>query len=258
MHVVYGIPALKTHAKCVLVVRREGDGVRHYVHIGTGNYNPKTARIYTDLGLFTADPEIGADIAEMFNYADRLRAPARATARCWSRRSTCRRASSREIERTIESHSPETAGPDPAEDELAPRRAVDPGALPRLAGRASRCELNVRGICALRPGVPGVSDEHRGASRSSGASSSTRGSTRSSAPASRSSVYIGSADLMPRNLYNRVELVAPIDDDKAARRAARRARPLARRQHQRLGARAGRRLDAPPARTASRGTSSAS
>src|SRR4029079_612323 len=62
VHVVYGIPALKTHVKCVLVVRREGDGVRHYVHIGTGNYNPKTARIYTDLGLFTANAEIGADI----------------------------------------------------------------------------------------------------------------------------------------------------------------------------------------------------
>ena len=68
VHVVYGIPALKTHCKCILVVRREGDGVRHYVHIGTGNYNPKTARIYTDVGLFTADPEIGSDIAEMFNY----------------------------------------------------------------------------------------------------------------------------------------------------------------------------------------------
>ncbi len=68
VHVVYGIPALKTHAKCILVARREGDGVRHYAHIGTGNYNPKTARLYTDLGLFTTDPEICSDIAEMFNY----------------------------------------------------------------------------------------------------------------------------------------------------------------------------------------------
>ncbi len=68
MHVVYGLPALKSHAKCILIVRREGDGVRHYAHIGTGNYNPKTARLYTDFGLFTADPEIGADLAEMFNY----------------------------------------------------------------------------------------------------------------------------------------------------------------------------------------------
>src|SRR5436305_8238598 len=68
VHVVYGIPGLKTHVKCVLVARREGDGVRNYMHIGTGNYNPKTARIYTDFGLFTSNPEIGEDIAEMFNY----------------------------------------------------------------------------------------------------------------------------------------------------------------------------------------------
>ena len=68
MHVVYGQPALKTHAKCVLVVRREGDGVRNYVHIGTGNYHSSTARLYTDFGLFTTDEQIGADVADMFNY----------------------------------------------------------------------------------------------------------------------------------------------------------------------------------------------
>ena len=68
VHVVYGHPALKTHTKCVLVIRREGDGVRHYVHVGTGNYHAKTARLYTDFGLFTCDEQIGADVADMFNF----------------------------------------------------------------------------------------------------------------------------------------------------------------------------------------------
>ena len=68
VHVVYGQPALKTHVKCVLVVRREGEGVRNYVHIGTGNYHSTTARLYTDFGLFTTDPQIGADVTDMFNY----------------------------------------------------------------------------------------------------------------------------------------------------------------------------------------------
>src|SRR6201985_863264 len=68
VHVVYGLPSLKTHAKCILVVRREGDGVRHYLHVGTGNYNAKTARLYTDFGLLTCDEEIGADVADMFNF----------------------------------------------------------------------------------------------------------------------------------------------------------------------------------------------
>ena len=68
VHVVYGHPSLKTHAKCLLVVRREGDGVRHYVHIGTGNYHPQTARLYTDFGLFTSDDDLGADVADIFNF----------------------------------------------------------------------------------------------------------------------------------------------------------------------------------------------
>ena len=77
VHVVYGLPALKTHAKCVLVVRREGDGVRHYVHIGTGNYHPTTARLYTDFGLFTSDEAIGADVADLFNFLTGFARPPR-------------------------------------------------------------------------------------------------------------------------------------------------------------------------------------
>ena len=104
VHVVYGIPALKTHVKCILVVRREGDGVRHYVHIGTGNYNPKTARIYTDLGLFTCDPEIGADIAEMFNSLTGYARP-RSYREVLVAPFNLQKGILEEIDRTIESHS---------------------------------------------------------------------------------------------------------------------------------------------------------
>ena len=182
VHVVYGIPALKTHVKCILVVRREGDGVRHYAHIGTGNYNPKTARIYTDLGLFTADPEIGADIAEMFNYLTGYARP-RSYRKVLVAPFNLQKGILEEIERTIESHSPET----PGRIRMKMNSLLDAPSI-RALYRASQAgvevELNVRGICALRPGCRGRLGEHRGASRSSAASSSTRGSTRSSAPAS--------------------------------------------------------------------------
>jgi len=211
VHVVYGIPALKTHVKCVLVVRREGDGVRHYVHIGTGNYNPKTARIYTDLGLFTCDPEIGADIAEMFNSLTGYARP-RSYREVLVAPFNLQKGILAEIERTIEAHSPST----PSRIRLKMNALLDAPAI-RALYRASqagvRVEINTRGICALRPGVPGVSEnivvrsvvdrflEH----------SRIYSFERDGEPAS---VYIGSADLMPRNLYNRVELVTPIFDDK--------------------------------------------
>jgi polyphosphate kinase len=104
VHVVYGIPSLKTHVKCVLVVRREGDGVRHYVHIGTGNYNPKTARIYTDLGLFTCDPEVGSDIAEMFNSLTGYARPRRYRAVLVAP-FNLQKGILEEIDKTIEAHS---------------------------------------------------------------------------------------------------------------------------------------------------------
>ena len=105
VHVVYGIPALKTHVKCILVVRREGDGVRHYAHVGTGNYNPKTARIYTDLGLFTCDQDLGSDIAEMFNYLTGYARP-RGFRKALIAPHNLAESILAEIERTIEAHTP--------------------------------------------------------------------------------------------------------------------------------------------------------
>jgi len=211
VHVVYGIPALKTHVKCVLVVRREGDGVRHYVHIGTGNYNPKTARIYTDLGLFTADPEIGADIAEMFNSLTGYARP-RSYRKVLVAPFNLQKGILEEIERTIESHSDET----PARIRLKMNSLLDATTI-RALYRASiagvEVKLNVRGICALRPGVLGISEKievtsvvGRFLEHSRIFSFERHGEDES--------VYIGSADLMPRNLYNRVELDVPVSDPK--------------------------------------------
>jgi len=208
VHVVYGIPNLKTHVKCVLVVRREGEGVRHYAHIGTGNYNPKTARIYTDLGLFTADPAIGSDIAEMFNYLTGYARPQRYR-KALIAPFNLHAGILEEIDRTIDAHSDEH----PARIRMKMNSLLDPTMVQALY-RASRAgvevDLNVRGICALRPGVEGVSENIEVVSivgrllEHSRIYSFERGGTEH--------VYIGSADLMPRNLYNRVELLAPVED----------------------------------------------
>jgi polyphosphate kinase len=209
VHVVYGIPALKTHVKCVLVARREGDGVRHYVHIGTGNYNPKTARIYTDLGLFTADPEIGSDIAEMFNYLTGYARPRRYR-KVLVAPFNLQEGILEEIERAIAVHSRER----PARIRMKMNSLLDAPSIRALyrASRAGvRVELNVRGICALRPGVADVSENIEVVSvvgrflEHSRIYSFER-------PGEDERVYIGSADLMPRNLYNRVELLTPVED----------------------------------------------
>jgi polyphosphate kinase len=211
VHVVYGIPSLKTHVKCVLVVRREGEGVRHYVHIGTGNYNPKTARIYTDIGLFTCDPEIGADIAEMFNSLTGYARPRRYRTVLVAP-FNLQKGLIEEIERTIEAHSPER----PARIRMKMNSLLDPvciRALYRASQAGVEVELNTRGICALRPGIPGVSENVEVVSivdrflEHSRIYSFER-------PGEAESIYIGSADLMPRNLYNRVELVTPVRDPK--------------------------------------------
>ncbi|MDP9228372.1 MAG: RNA degradosome polyphosphate kinase, partial [Actinomycetota bacterium] len=208
VHVVYGIPGLKTHVKCVLVSRREGEGVRNYVHIGTGNYNPKTARLYTDIGLFTADPEIGADIGEMFNYLTGYARP-QGYRRVLVAPFNLKDGIVGQIERTTEEHSPER----PARIRLKMNSLLDAPcirALYRASQAGVQVDLNVRGICALRAGVPGVSENIHVNSivgrflEHSRIFSFERGDDHE--------VLIGSADLMPRNLYNRVELLTPVID----------------------------------------------
>ena len=208
VHVVYGIPGLKTHVKAILVARREGDRVREYVHIGTGNYHTKTARLYTDFGLFTADPDIGADVAEMFNFLTGYGRPAEYRKVLVSP-TTMRDRIIGEIEATVEAHQ---AGRE-ARIALKMNSLVDAGCIRALyeASQAGvRVDLNVRGICCLRPGVPGVSENIRVVSivgrflEHSRVYSFQRGDD--------TRVLMGSADLMPRNLDSRVELVTPVED----------------------------------------------
>ncbi|HXB15600.1 MAG TPA: polyphosphate kinase 1 [Solirubrobacteraceae bacterium] len=206
VHVVYGQPAMKTHAKCVLVVRREGDGVRNYVHIGTGNYHSATARLYTDFGLFTVDEQIGADVADMFNYLTGYGRPLHYR-RVLTAPNMLRDGLIAEIERTVEAHE---RGED-ARIKMKMNALVD-GRCIRALYTASQAgvpiELNVRGICCLRPGLPGISEQIRVVSvvgrllEHSRVYAFLRGEERK--------IYIASADLMPRNLDHRVELAVPI------------------------------------------------
>jgi len=207
VHVVYGQPALKTHAKCVLVVRREGDGVRNYVHIGTGNYHSATARLYTDFGLFTTDEQIGADVADMFNYLTGYGRPLHYR-KVLMAPNHLRDGILEQIELTIAAHS---AG-SPSRIAMKMNALVD-GPCIRALYRASQAgvqvDLNVRGICCLRPGLPGVSENIRVVSivgrllEHSRIYTFERGSGHT--------IFIASADLMPRNLDHRVELAVPIE-----------------------------------------------
>jgi polyphosphate kinase len=209
VHVVYGLPSLKTHAKCILVVRREGDGVRHYLHVGTGNYNAKTARLYTDFGLLTCDPELGADVADMFNFLTGFARP-RGYRNALVAPMHLREGVVAEIDRTIAVHESGR----PARIRMKMNSLVDRECIQALY-RASQAgvpvELNIRGICCLRPGVPGVSEnidvvsivgrflEHSRIYEFQRDGDCT--------------TYIGSADLMPRNLDTRIELLAPVRDE---------------------------------------------
>jgi polyphosphate kinase len=208
VHVVYGHPALKTHAKCILIVRREGDGVRNYVHIGTGNYHPTTARLYTDFGLFTDDADIGADVADMFNFLTGYARPRRYR-KALVAPAYLRDGIIEEIEKTVAAHE----RGEPARIRLKMNSLVDKRCIRALYDASTAgipVELNVRGICCLKPGLPGISDNIRVVSvvgrflEHSRIYCFERGDEQT--------VLIGSADLMPRNLDQRVELITPVED----------------------------------------------
>ena len=205
VHVVYGIVGLKTHAKVCLVVRREASGIRRYAHVGTGNYNPSTARLYEDVGLLTADPELGADLSDLFNLLTG-----------YSRQRTYRRllvAPTDLKPRLIELIRAEAEAGD-GSIVLKMNSLVDTETIDALyeASRAGvGVDLIVRGICCLRPGVPGLSETIRARSivgrylehsRIFRFGSRERGFQH----------FIGSADLMPRNLERRVEVTVPVLD----------------------------------------------
>jgi polyphosphate kinase len=207
VHVVYGQPALKTHAKCVLVVRREGDGVRNYVHIGTGNYHSATARLYTDFGLFTTDEQIGADVADMFNYLTGYGRPLHYR-KVLIAPAYLRDGIIEQIERTVAAHSEHR----PARIAMKMNSLVDGRCIRALyaASQAGvRVDLNVRGICCLRPGLPGISENIRVVSIVGRLLEHSR--VYAFERDGEYTVYIASADLMPRNLDHRVELAVPIE-----------------------------------------------
>ncbi len=208
VHVSYGDAGLKTHGKVLLIVRREGDQIRRYAHIGTGNYNARTARLYTDFGLLTADPELGADLSDLFNVLTGFAIPAGyrklVVAPRWMKTALLE-AIRRETGHAREGRRARI---------LAKMNAlVDADVIAALyeASRAGvEIDLIVRGICCLRPGVPGVSENIRVISIVGRFLEHSRAMVFRNG--GREQVYITSADWMPRNLDRRVEVAVPIED----------------------------------------------
>ena len=208
VHVVYGVAALKTHAKVCLVVRREADGIRRYVHIGSGNYNSRTARLYTDFGLLTADPLIGADVSDLFNFLtgfshqrsfrSLLVAPSELRDRLLG---------------LIRREADHARAGRPARIVAKMNAVVDPETIRELylASQAGvEIDLIVSGVCCLRPGMPGISDRIRVVGHIGRLLEHSR--VWKFANGGAEEFYFGSADWMQRNFDRRVEAVAPVTD----------------------------------------------
>nr|MBA2476317.1 polyphosphate kinase 1 [Actinomycetota bacterium] len=208
VHVVYGFPNLKIHAKMTLVVRREGDHLRRYVHVGTGNYHALTARAYEDLGLFTADQDIAADVADLFNYITGFGRPQR------FRKLLIAPFELRD--RLIEEIRGAARAGDSGRIRIKVNALTDPALIDELyaASQAgTQVEVVARSICALRPGVPGLSENIRVRSVLGRFLEHSRIFSFRAGDETR--VYMGSADLMPRNLDHRIEIVVPVEQARA-------------------------------------------
>ena len=216
VHVVYGIVGLKTHCKLSLVVRQEADGLRRYCHVGTGNYNPKTARIYTDLGLLTCDPVVGQDMTRLFNQLSGY-APKSSFHRLLVAPRTVR---SGLIQRIRREEDAARAGKEAwikiKVNSIVDEKTID--ALYRASQAGVKIDIVERGICALKPGVPGLSENIRVRSILGRFLEHSRiyafahsdGPQIGEGPAAGPEVWIGSADLMHRNLDRRVEALVRI------------------------------------------------
>ncbi len=209
VHVTYGLLGLKTHCKIALVVRQEGDSIRRYVHLGTGNYNPGTARGYTDLGLFTSRADIGADASELFNYLTGYSKQVKYR-KLLVAPITMRPGILALIEREIVRQGENGDG----RILCKMNSLVDPAciaALYRASQAGVKVDLIIRGVCCLRPGVPGVSENIRVISVLGRFLEHSR--LYYFHNSGKGTLLMGSADLMPRNLDNRVETLYPIEDD---------------------------------------------
>jgi polyphosphate kinase len=207
VHVSYGVAGLKTHAKVMLVVRREGDTMRRYLHIGTGNYNPKTARVYTDFGLLSASPDLGADLTDLFNVLTGFASPAG-----YRKLTVAPRGMRERFIAMIRREMTHQRSGAPARIVAKMNALVDPdviAALYEASGAGVPIDLIVRGICCLRPGLPGVSDTIRVISIVGRFLEHSRAFYFMNG--GEEEVYFGSADWMPRNLDRRIEAVTPIE-----------------------------------------------
>jgi polyphosphate kinase len=210
VHVTYGVIGLKTHCKLILVVRKDYDGLRRYAHVGTGNYHAETARLYTDLGLFTADPAIGKDLTELFNYLTTGFKPRRHYTKILPAPKHCKQVLLQKFEREVEHARAGRGGRIQIKT-----NALEDADLTRAIYRASRAgvvvDLVVRDTCRLRPGVPGLSENVRVVSVVGRFLEHSR--IYYFRNGGDEEYYIGSADCMKRNLESRVEVLTPVEPE---------------------------------------------